>query len=511
MLKAVRNTIANYAGGLTALAAMLGFNILYFRIADEEAYGLISLLLTVTLMLPALDVGTGRTAGRIIADRLVRRHDLAGLRDAILTLQVTNAAIGMALGVGLALAAPAVASGWLRPQDLGISQVATAVVLIGANIVLIMPRNFLIACLNGMKRQVLSNVLVVVFTLLRGVAGLVALTSGGDPLQAFLVSQLLVQVADVLVGHVVVWRLMPPSRKWPRLETAVLRHHWRFAISDGGANMIGACLSQGDKLLLSALLPLSTYGAYALVSTIAFGIGRFTSPFAAAFLPHFVELMALERKGELRTDYVAATQLLACVILPIAAVMIVFAPQIVAAVLGPDVAVGQLPLAFALLVAATILNSLMQLPHGVQLAAGNAITALMFAALNAVAYVALVVLVTPRIGVVAPAISLFAIYLLTIPFFTRVSHRMLDLPVRDWVIPAVVRPGSAAVAVAALAWLLMPSGIGAAAGIVWLVVATILGSGAALAMTPGARAVIGRMIAGADLENPEVAAGKADR
>ena len=506
MLKAIRNTLANYAGGLASLAALLVFNVFYFRMAGEEAFGIISLLLTVSVMLPALDLGTGRTVGRIMADRLARQHDLAGLRNAVVTLHVANASVGLALGMGLALAAPAVATGWLRPQSLGTAEVAAAVVLIGVNISLIMPTNFLIACLNGMKRQVVSNVLLLAFTLLRGFAGLVALSSGEDPLQAFFVSQLLVQAADLLVSGGVVWRLMPPAAPWPRFDPAVLRQSWRFAASDGAANLIGACLAQGDKLLLSTLLPLSTYGAYALVSTVAFGIGRFTGPFSAAFLPHFVELTSLDRKRELRADYIAATQLLACVILPIAAVMIAFAPEIVAGVLGPDHPPGQLPLAFALLVAATILNNLMHLPHGVQLAAGNAITALRFAAINAVAYVALVVIATPRVGVVAPAASLLAIYAITIFFFTRVSHRMLDLSGSDWIGPAVLRPGLAAVAVAVLARLLLPPGIGTVPGIAWLVLATVAGSGAALAAAPGARGAIARFIAGREADIEQVPA-----
>ena len=490
MLRAIRNTVANYAGGISTLAATLVFNALYFRMLGEEAFGIVSLLLTLTLMIPALDLGTGRTAGRTIAERLARRDNAADLRDAVLTLQVTNAGIGLCLGAALALAAPAVATGWLRPESLGAAEVVTAVALLGAIIPLMMPKAFLIACLNGMKRQVLANLLLVTFTLLRGVAGLAAIWFGGDPLLAFLISQLLVQAADTLTCGVIVWRSLPPAPRLPRPRAAVLRRAWRFAAGDGAANLIGACLAQGDKLLLSTLLPLSTYGAYALVSTVAMGIGRFTSPFSAAFLPHFVELMALQRKDELRADYVVATQLLACVILPIAAVMILFAPEIVGIVLGPGYPAGQLPLAFALLTAATILNNLMHLPHGVQLAAGNSVTALRFTALNAVVYVALVIAVTPHLGVVAPAGSLLAIYLVTIVFFTRVTQRILQLPTRDWAGRAILRPGLAALAVAAAARVAMPEDPGPIVAIALLALVTIAGSGAALAASPAARKVL---------------------
>ena len=93
MLKAIRNTFANFVGGLTTLALMLVFNALYFRIATDEVFSLVSLLLTAQLLVPALDFGTGRTAGRILAEELALQRDTAKLRDAVATLQTTNLAI----------------------------------------------------------------------------------------------------------------------------------------------------------------------------------------------------------------------------------------------------------------------------------------------------------------------------------------------------------------------------------------------------------------------------------
>lgn len=113
MLKSIRNTVANFIGGLTALALILVFNALYFRISTDEVFSVISLLLTAQLIAPALDFGTGRTAGRILAEEPALKRDPAGLRDAVVTLQATNLAIALAIGAALALAAPAVAGGWL--------------------------------------------------------------------------------------------------------------------------------------------------------------------------------------------------------------------------------------------------------------------------------------------------------------------------------------------------------------------------------------------------------------
>lgn len=495
MLKAIRNTVANFIGSLTALAATLIFNALYYRMVQDEVFGIISLLLTATLLAPALDLGTGRTAGRFLARDIAVGRVGNDLCDAIATLQVNNLGIGLLLGGALMWFAPAIATGWLAPERLSTSEVAHAVLLIGACVALMVPRYFVTACFNGMRRQVLANLFLIAFTLLRGITGLVVLEIDGS-LTAFLTSQLLVQAIDTGLGVIVLWRLLPRPSRFPRLSSEVLRTSWRFALDDGLANLIGACLVQGDKILLSTLLPLSSYGAYALISTIASGVGRFTGPFSAAFLPHYVELTALAAERKLRHDYLVSTQLLSCVILPIAAVTIAFAPEIVSALVGEGHQLGPLPMAFALLVAATILGNLLHLPHGIQLAAGDSTTALRFTVVNSILYIVLIVALTPRIGVLGPAVSLLAIYTVTFVLFAGVTSRMIDLRLQQWVSHSILGPGMAAAAIVLLARVVTPADLGLFAGGVWLGAVTLAAFSVALAASPGARALLGAYVNG---------------
>ena len=490
MLTALRNTIANFIGGVATLVALLVFNAFYFRLVSQEHFGVISLLLTATLLAPGFDLGTGRAGGRILARGIVLDRAAHGIRDGIATLQAANIAIGLILALGLALAAPWAAQNWLQPDKLSHDELTHALLLIAASVPLLLHRNYVNACMVGLKRQVEGNILQAVFTLLRGLAGLATLWNGNDGLTAFLWSQLIVQLADNIVSTFALLRMMPSAGRIARLDFGVIRETWRFAAADGGTALIGVSLAQADKILLSALLPLSSYGSYALISTIAAGIGRFTSPFSAAFLPHFTELMALERIDELRKDYLVATQLLSCVILPLAFALIAFSPEIVGAILGKSVELGQLPLVFAVLVAATILGNLMYLPHGVQIAGGDTLTAFRVTTLAALAYLILIVFSTSRFGIIAPAFVLLAIQSLAILFFTSVTHRMIELSGVEWLTHSLARPGFAAVVVIAVAWAVTPGGIGNIAGMFWLTLVVLLGATAALLVSPSARLLV---------------------
>lgn len=491
MLKALGNTGANLVGGLVVMAAVLGFNALYLRMAPAEVFGVISLLLTVTLILPALDFGAGRTAGRLIAGALATGAEAPGLRRSILTLQLCSAAVGLGLGAALAGAAPAIAAHWLDAGSLPAGGLASALGLIAVLIPLMMVRNFAYACLNGMQRQVLSNALLMSFVLAGGVAGVLALHLDAGSLPSFLAAQIAVHSAEAVVAVATAWRLMPGAGA-PRPDWSVLRRTWRFAGGDAGATMIGAALAHGDRILLSALLPLPDYGPYALVSTVAAGLGRLTGPFAAAFLPHFVGLTAAGRREALRADYLVATQLLGCAITPVAASMIAFSPEIVATVLGEATGSTALPWVLSMLVAATVLNNLMHLPHGVQLAAGDSVTALRFTAAGGLAYLAMMLLVIERMGILAPALSLLVVQGVSFVFFTRVTHRLLGIPAGRWMLRAMLRPALGAAPAIVAGAVLLPPGIGLGAGAAWVAGTAIAGCAGALAVSPDARRAIAR-------------------
>lgn len=486
MIKAIQNTLANYAGGIVTLAAMLVFNAIYFRMVSEEHFGLISLLLTATLMVPALDLGTARTAGRIIAGERGRKPGDVALRDAVITWQIVNGLIGAGLGVLILLAAPFLARSWFESETLAPDEIRAALIWIALCVPLVAVRNFSSVCLNNLKRQGIQNLLYSLSTIVRGLGGLVALEMDSADLTAFFVSQAVLLAVELLVTLAIAWKLLPGSGL-PGFRGATLAAHRRFALADGGASLIGVGLTQGDKILLSAVLPLSAYGAYALISTVAIGIARFTSPFAAAFLPHFVELWAVGRHRQLRRDYLVATQLLSCVILPLAAVAITYAAEIVAAILGSAEPAPELALAFALLVAATILGNLMYLPHGVQLSAGNSGTAFRFNAVGAPAYIVMVAAGAGQLGVLAPAISLFVVYAVSLVLFARVTHRTLQLGDPAWFGHSVALPLIGAAAVPLLSRLVYPDGAGMVGGALWLVLVAATASLAALALCPRAR------------------------
>ncbi|MEL6267508.1 MAG: hypothetical protein AAFR52_17985, partial [Pseudomonadota bacterium] len=389
MRETVLRTLANLAGGMTALALTLGFFLAYFRIADPAVFGLASLMLTAFLMIQLGDPGLGRTAALLLArhgadpaagdDRpspgdaaprararapgspaetgaagggerrmaasLVHeppapsgppeasRADGAagvagaartagGVRTAVVSLGAAQLVVSLAIGAVLALAAgPLAAAGWLEAEGMDEAALAEGLLLIAAIFAVSAPRTFSTQCLNGLGRQATVNLVLVAGTLVRGIAGLVALGAAPDDATGFLALQLVTHAGETAVLFWLAARAVPRDAgepAWPRPDMPVLRRHMAFAGGDGANQVCGALMLQGDRLVMSAFLTLEAFGAYSLISTLAFGLARLGSPFPTAFLPHFTRLRAEGRQDVLGRDYLAATQLAACVLLPAA-------------------------------------------------------------------------------------------------------------------------------------------------------------------------------------------------
>lgn len=484
-MRQIGNALANYVGSTAALGAMLVFQAVFARMTSAEAFGMISLLLAISLILPAFDLGMGRTVGRILAESLASPGTADRLKTEVITLQIINAATGLVLGAAIVFAAEWIALDWLHTRELSVAEAAAAVALVGANVPFLMIRQFAISGLNAMQHQALANVLLTAFVLLRGAMGTVALSSDGSA-SSFLLSQLVANALDALVCAAFFWSLLPRNSGSIGFRLGVIRDRWRFVMGDGMTSLLGVATIHVDKVLLSALLPLSAFGAYTLIATVAAGMGRMVGPMAVAFLPHFVGVYSSGQHQRLRDEYLLATQLTSCVVFPVAATLAAFAPDIVPALLPANSYIRELVPAFALLTIAATVGNLMQLPHAIQLAAGNSVIALRFSAANALVYLLLLIALVPSLGILAPALVLCGVQGASLFLFVRTTQRLVPIPIGRWFAEGIARPAVIAVAIpVAIHWLL-PAGIGPFWGGFTLLASVLTAGVGALAVSPGA-------------------------
>src|SRR5450830_1114362 len=157
---------------------------------------------------------------------------------------------------------------------------------------------------------------------------------------------------------------------WPSFNWEYLRQISGYALTVGGTNLLALMLTQLDKIIVSAIFPLGKFAIYSLAWTIASMLYRITGPIYNAVYPKLVQLVAKHDEIDLTTLFYKSSMWMSAVLIPFSLVVIVFPVEIVWCWTGnPDVA-SEIRYVLPLFMLGTLLNALIHIPYGLQLAYG---------------------------------------------------------------------------------------------------------------------------------------------
>jgi len=442
------NVIPNFAGVAAGLIFPLLFNVVYFRLLETEAYGLIGFYGLLTLLASLADLGLSQTTMREVARRAGNSHRSDDLQSLVLTLALLSLCPGALMGLLAVASSRWLATSWLSLDRLSVDEVATAIALMGGALALIFPASILTAALRGLQRQVAGNAVVIALAACRGLATIVALYAFGVTPRVFFSAQLILSVLEVVVLAVIVWMLLPPSRASLNVDLQLLRRSWEFTFTMWLSVLIGQIIMLSDRIVMSTLLPLDLFGLYSLAFAVASTVQRMATPFSNAFFPHFVELLEERNQQALAQAYQLATRLTAAAVLPFGLSMAVYSQPIMTILTGSPAASQTIAPVFAILAIANMLAALMVLPNMLQLACGAPWIALRVNFFQAVPYVVLLLLLAPRYGMYAPAGLWLATTTISLPIMAMMTHRfVLQGQAWSWANGVIFLPGLASAVV----------------------------------------------------------------
>jgi O-antigen/teichoic acid export membrane protein len=286
--------------------------------------------------------------------------------------------------------------------------------------------------------------------------GVLVLRLAAPTLTAFLLWQMAVSVAHALALAVLLRRSLPAATRSSRFDVAALRSIRRFAAGMSGIAVSGLLLAQADKIVLSRLLDLRSFGYYSLAATVGAGLYVLILPVFGVLFPALSACVAAGDEAGERRVYHLATQTLAASVVPLAAVVAFFAYDVLLLWTGNDEIARCGAPVVQLLLAGTAINGLMNPAYALQLAHGwtriGLVTNLCLLAglLPALAWVA------PRHGVTGAAalwMGLNAVYMAV--GIWRTHRRLLRGAGRVWLLRDVLPPAAGGVLTAAAGWALV--------------------------------------------------------
>ncbi len=301
------------ANALNALLSVL-FAPIYVKYLGPEGYGIIGFYNAVSAFFFVSDFGAGATINRELAKLFPEKMDLA--RKMIRSLEVL-------VLLGIILAAPVMvafsygaAYYWVNPQTYSRSSVFECFLLMSLSLVFNIIVGFYTNALLGTGRQLLSNVLSSLMSLLRYIGSVPVLIIFQDKIKAFLLWQALMAFLQSLLLLISVWGLVSNFYS-SKPDINLLKSISRFTTGVTIAGILSLLVINVDKGILSRTLNLEHFGYYSFSASIIVMIFLpLINPVYRSIYPVFSKLISKNDLVVLENTYHKVAQTLSLIVIP---------------------------------------------------------------------------------------------------------------------------------------------------------------------------------------------------
>ena len=403
----------------------------YIKLMGIESYGLIGFYLVLQAMLQVLDLGLSPTVNREMARYSVLPTKSDDARDLVRTLEIGYWLIGLLIAAGIVIASPWLSVHWIRPSAIPVRKVMLAVMLMGLLAFFQWPVSFYQGGLMGLRQQVLMNALKVVAVTLSNAGGVLILWRVSPTIQAFLLWQ--VGIGALLVSALAAcfWKSLPESTRAARFDLTIARRVWRFAAGMTGIGVITLVMTQTDKLLVSKLFTLKTFGYYTLAWSVANGPLIISSCIFSVGFPRLSALVSAEDTTGISLSYHRSAQLIAVLVLPIAAVLSLFSFETLQLWTGSSETAANTAPVLSMLLIGSAMNALLCLPHMLQFAFGWTRLSFLAGVISIAILIPLMFPMTKHFGLIGAASVWAILNVLNLLIAVPIMHRRL-LPRETW-------------------------------------------------------------------------------
>jgi len=482
------NITANFAGTIWQALMGLIFIPLYIKYMGIESWGLIGIFATLQGISALLDMGLSSTLNREMARLSVLPNKEQEIRNLVRTLEMLYWSVAIFVGVSIMFLSPYITNHWIKAGQLSSQTIERALVCIGVITAFQMPIGFYSGGLMGLQKQVLLNVINVCMSTFRGAGAVLILWLVSPTIQAFLLWQIVMSIFNACLIALFLWHNLPYSENNAEFQKKLLKGVWRFTAGMSGISILAVILTQLDKVILSKMLSLETFGYYMLASVVAMSIGRLFTPVFFSIYPRFTQLVCINDQDELIRLYHKSCQFFAVLILPVAIVISLFSYEVILLWTQNPITAEKTHLIVSIMICGTALNGLMNPPYALQLAFGWTSLPFYTNLISVILFVPLIIFMATYCGAIGGAIAWLIINIGYIIFWIPVMHKRLLLKEKwRWYWQDVCIPLTTCTFVAGLGRILLREPMSHYMILLYLIIISVLTLGITALTTPVTR------------------------
>lgn len=364
-----RHLIANFAGQGWVAFVGLAFVPVYLNRLGVEAYGLIGFYAVLQAWLSLLDLGITPTVTREAARLSTGYHSPETINDLVRSLEIAVFSIAAALACALWLASEPIAAHWVTSQSMAVSTVAEVVAVMAFVVALRFCEGIYRGALYGLERQVFYNSVYALLSTVR-FAGAAALVIVIPSIKVFFWWQAGLSLVTIIVLAGGTHSALPRANRRPRFSPAALRKVRAFAAGMTVTAVFALAFTQIDKLMLSRLVDLESFGRYMLAVALGGVFPMLAGPVASAYFPKLTAAVGAEDIETSRRLFRAGTQIVAVFIAPVLSVCVLVGREVLLAWTGNPVLAAEIAPILRWIAIGAFCNAALQIPFMLQLAHG---------------------------------------------------------------------------------------------------------------------------------------------
>ena len=328
-----------------------------------EAYGIVGFYTTISILLTVLDFGLSTTLNREIAKNH-HSQNAQEIRDLTRTLEIVYWIIAVCVGIFLFILISYFSKDWSYKISF------LSKFYMGIAVCFQMPFALYSGGLIGLKQQVLLNTIITISSTFRWAGAFAILYFISPTITLFFIWQIIINFSQTIITAIFLWRHLPCRTQFAKFNKLSLIKVKNFATGITIITILSIILTQTDKIILAKLLPLETFGYYSLATMIANSINFFSAPICTTFFPRFTNLHFDKTEEPLKNTYHIGCQLMTVIVLPVAALLIFFSPEIVYLWTHNAITITKTSSIISLLTIGYLFNVFVQLPYFLQLSYG---------------------------------------------------------------------------------------------------------------------------------------------
>lgn len=358
-----KNILANYAGAFaTTLIAFL-LTPVYISYLGVGSYGIIGFFLSLQAIFIFLDMGIGAAVNREMARHYHDKSQKGYLRNLSHSLQVIYWGIGLLIGVVLFIAAPILAQGWFKSNELPTDTVTSVFIIFALTMIVRWPYGLYSSGLRGMQHQVTLNVYELFWNLAKSIGSWLVLKYISPTLTAFLWYQFIITVLQTSGIVIVFWKYLSVKAAALKFDTEILKNLSRYAAGMGIGIILANLVAQLDKIIVSKMVSDTTFGYYSIANNIAMLVYSISLPMYMAIFPHFTKHVQDKNEKLLTADFHYYAKLLSTLLLPFGVIIIFNAETVLHLWLKQGEIAEKSAVILQWLMCSTICNALMMPVH----------------------------------------------------------------------------------------------------------------------------------------------------